>query len=361
MKQVILCVTNDLENDQRVHRTAVTLQNAGWDVTVCGRLLPRSKDFFRSYKIRRFRLLFVRSWLFYTTYNIRLLLFLLTKRYTVIFANDIDTLPAAWLASKIRGKKLVFDSHELFSEVPELQDRKKIKKIWIKIEDYLIPKIDYGITVCDPIAEIYKQKYNKDFEVIRNVPLRKEGINNKEYNPYQIIYQGAINKGRGLELLLDSMQFFPEATITIVGVGDIENKLKKMISTKKIEKRVTLLGHIPYDQLNNITKTAAVGVSIEEEMGLNYRFALPNKLFDYIQAGVPVVVSNLPVMSKIVNDYNVGEILMERTPQALAQTLITVIQKRNMGYYNDNLKIAAETLNWDNEKQKLLAIFADLN
>ena len=361
MKRVILCVTNDLENDQRVHRTATTLHEAGLEVLVCGRKIAQSSEFTRIYKTKRFRLPFNKSWLFYAVYNIRSFWFLIFTKCNFIFANDMDTLPACWLAARICRKTLIFDSHELFSEVPELQNRKKIKKIWSRLEDFLIPRIDYGITVCDPIANIYKEKYNIDFRIIRNVPLKKVIDKNIQREKNLVLYQGAINKGRGLELLIESLPYYPEAKLVIAGRGDMENEIKTLITTLKLSDRITFLGHVAYDKLHTITSTATVGVSIEEDMGLNYRFALPNKLFDYIQAGVPVVVSNLPVMSKIVANFEIGITLLNRTPQALAQTLMLVAHQREEGYYSENLKIAAETLHWDNEKQKLLSIFADLN
>jgi len=359
VKRVILCVTNDLENDQRVHRTATTLHEAGLAVMVCGRKIAQSSKFTRLYKIKRFRLPFNNSWMFYAVYNIRLFWFLLFTKCDFIFANDMDTLPAGWLAARICRKTLIFDSHELFSEVPELQNRKKIKQFWSRLEDFLIPRVDFGITVCDPIANIYKEKYNINFRVIRNVPLKKESIKNPNSEKDLILYQGALNKGRGLELLVESLRYYPKAELIVAGRGDIEKEIKTLVTTLELTDRVSFLGHVPYDNLHTITATATVGVSIEEDMGLNYRFALPNKLFDYIQARVPSVVSNLPVMSKIVSDYDIGNILLNRTPQALAQALMLVTKRRKEGYYTENLKIAAETLNWDNEKQKLLSIFVD--
>jgi glycosyltransferase involved in cell wall biosynthesis len=360
MRKVILCVTNDLENDQRVNRSALTLHEAGYNVLVVGRLLPRSSNFEKPYATHRFRLLFRRSMLFYTEYNFRLFLFLLFRKCNLLISNDIDTLPACWLASRLKRQFLVFDSHELFTEVPELVGRHKTKKIWAALENFLIPRIDKGITVCEPIAEIYQQKYKKQFEVVRNVPLPKFFDNNPEKDSVSILYQGAVNKGRGLELLIESMIYLPEVTLIIAGSGDLLEAMKVLVKEKELTKKITFIGHVPYGSLHEITRKATVGVSLEEDIGLNYRFALPNKIFDYIQAGVPVVVSNLPVMAGLVTEYKVGEVLLNRHPEILAQTLRTVIAKQQTGYYSEYLKNAANSLNWDNEKKKFLSIFADL-
>lgn len=360
MRKIILCVTNDLENDQRVNRSALTLHEAGFNVLVIGRLLPRSSCFEKPYAIHRFRLLFQRSMLFYAEYNFRLFLFLLFRRCSILYSNDLDTLPACWLASRLKHSFLVFDSHELFTEVPELVGKEKTKKVWATLENFLIPRIDKGITVCEPIAEIYHRKYKKRFEVVRNVPFPKFQENNLVLEYSYILYQGAVNKGRGLELLIESMAYLPEIKLIIAGSGDLLEEMKELATENGLTDRISFLGHVAYDRLPEITRKAAVGVSLEEDMGLNYRFALPNKIFDYIQSGVPIVVSNLPVMAGLVRDYNIGEVLLIRHPEKLAQTLQKVIVEGRNGCYSEYLKNAAKSLNWDNEKQKFLSIFADL-
>lgn len=359
MKRVILCVTNDLENDQRVNRSALTLYENGYNVTVVGRKLKRSSKFTRQYTTHRFRLLFSKKMWFYAEYNIRLFFYLCFRKADILLANDLDTLPACWAASKIKGCFLIYDSHELFTEVPELVNRTRVKKVWLALERFLVPKVDVGVTVCQPIAEIYKKKYGKQFEVIRNVPTPKEGklITNK--TEQIIIYQGAINKDRGIELLIEAMQYLQEYILYIVGYGDLFESIKQKVEDENV-KNVILTGHIPYDNLHEITSKAHVGVSLEEDSGLNYRFALPNKIFDYIQTGIPVVVSNLPVMAELVKTYDIGGILYERNPKALAQTLKNTVEKNRSGYYSEKISNAAKLLNWNVEKKKFLSIFATL-
>jgi glycosyltransferase involved in cell wall biosynthesis len=296
---------------------------------------------------------------FYAEYNIRLFFYLCFKRADILLANDLDTLSACWAASKIKRCFLVYDSHELFTEVPELVNRTRVKNAWLTLERFLVPKVDVGITVCQPIADIYKEKYGKQFEVIRNVPIPKESKPITDKTEQIIIYQGAINKDRGIELLIEAMRHLQDYKLYIVGYGDLFNNIKQKVEDENI-KNITLTGHIPYDNLQDITSKAVVGVSLEEDSGLNYRFALPNKIFDYIQAGIPVVVSNLPVMAELVKTYDIGEILYERNPKTLAQTLKNTVEKYKNGYYSANISHAANLLNWNVEKKKFLSIFAPL-
>ena len=129
-KTAIVCVTNDLSNDQRVHKTCMTLQKCGYWVKEYGRLLPESMPLERSYFTVRKKLWFRKGPQFYMEFNIRLFLYLLTAKVDLIFSNDMDTLPAAFLVAKLRNKRLIYDTHEYFTEMPELVHRPFIQNIW---------------------------------------------------------------------------------------------------------------------------------------------------------------------------------------------------------------------------------------
>ena len=115
------------------------------------------------------------------------------------------------------------------------------------------------------------------------------------------------------------------------------------------------LGKIAPKELKAYTQSADLGISLEEDLGLNYRFALPNKLFDYIQAEIPVIVSDLPDMCKLVTDFNIGEILRERNPKALADLVSLTLDKN----YKEELRKAKNELSWEKEKLKLIKLIND--
>lgn len=363
MKRIIVSVTNDLTTDQRVHRVCTTLINLNFDVLLVGRKLNNSLPINRLYKTKRFNLLFNKGFLFYAEYNIRLFFLLMFNKKTILLANDIDTLLPNFIISKLFQIPIIFDSHELFSEVPELTNRPKIKFFWKKLEAILIPKLKYKYTVSNSIANYYQSTYNTTFEVIRNVPAKKASNNISKkpitLNKNAVIYQGALNKGRGLELMIESMLYLDNSCFYILGDGDITANLKQLVSNLKLTDTVIFLGKILPDDLPYITSQATIGISIEEDLGLNYRFALPNKLFDYIQAKIPVLVSNLPEMKQLVNQYQIGEILTDRNPKAVAKTINLLFQNSNS--YQKNLEIAADELNWELEEVKLKEIFKRIN
>ena len=129
-----------------------------------------------------------------------------------------------------------------------------------------------------------------------------------------IIYQGALNIGRGLELIISTMQFLDEFVLIMAGEGDISLQLKELTKELGMDDRVEFAGRYQPDALYLITCSCDLGISLEEDRGLNYRYALPNKLFDYIQARIPVLCSDLPEMRQIVENYNVGISTGERDP-----------------------------------------------
>ncbi|MDG1038324.1 MAG: glycosyltransferase [Polaribacter sp.] len=357
MKKIIVSVTNDLSTDQRVDKVCSTLQKEGYEIVLIGRKLKNSIPLKRSYNTKRIKLIFNKGFLFYAEFNFRLFFVLLFSKKDMLLSNDLDTLLPNYLVSSIQKKKIIYDSHELFPEIPELVHKPFVKKCWTKLEAWILPKLKNTYTVCNSIADFYDEKYNTRFETILNLPNKKE-LKLGEF-PFKtkgkkiIIYQGAVNIGRGLELMIDTMEFLENCIFVVIGYGDIYKELVKKVEIKNLSHRIHFLGKIPPSELHKITPLANLGLSIEEDLGLNYRFALPNKIFDYIQAEVPILVSNLPEMKMISINYNVGEIVRNRKPIELAKQIEGLIEKD----FSDGLKKAKKELIWENQEEKLISIF----
>lgn len=170
---VIVSVINDLNTDQRVHKVCSFIESQGYDVLLVGRVLKSSQKMeARSYRTKRFRLPFEKGALFYACFNFRLFWFLLFRSSSILVANDLDTLLPNYLVSKLKRTKLVYDSHEYFTEVPELISRPKVKAVWERIERFVFPKLSYVSTVNHSIAQKYREKYGVSLKVIRNVSPR---------------------------------------------------------------------------------------------------------------------------------------------------------------------------------------------
>ena len=355
-KRIIISVTSDLATDQRVLKTADSCHKNGYDVLLVGRKMKKSLPVNTSFAVKRFRLLFNRSALFYAEYNIRLFFLLLFSRADILLSNDTDTLPANYFASRIRRKKLVFDAHELFPEVPELTNRPKVKRIWEKIENRIFPKLKHSYTVCRSIADYYNLKYGINMQVVRNVPYYREfsktGI--LSYSGKKIIlYQGALNIGRGLEWIINAMPLIENAVFVIIGDGDIRHQLEKQAENLNLSEKVVFLGKISGDELYKYTSDADIGLCLLDNRGLSYYFSLPNRIFDYIQARVPVLASDFPEISKIVTHYNTGKLIDNYAPEYLAETISEMLENPIDTQHFD--KISKE-LCWENEEKILLRI-----
>ena len=375
MKKAIVSVTNDLTTDQRVHRTCIALGKAGFEVLLVGRKRKKSLPLTpRTYGMHRMRLSFDKGPLFYANHNLRLLFLLLTRRCNLIVSNDLDTLTGcytAWLLKRMWGSKvkLLHDCHEYFRGVPELVGRKLTTRIWKAIEDLMFPKLRAVIAVNQSVARIYEMEYNLPVTVIRNVPFRCEarlpadktrfGI---EPGQKVILYQGAVNVDRGLEEAIQAMKFLrSDARLVIAGTGDVFDNIKQFAIDQKVGKKVIFLGQIPFQELHPITGMADLGLSIEKDVSLNYHYALPNKFMDYIQAGVPVLVSPFPEMKAVVDRYFIGESIEDHDPRHLAEKIDSILMNGGrLELYRQNLVRAAEELCWENEEKTLLGVVEKL-
>jgi len=365
--RVIFSVTNDIVFDQRVNRIARTLLQEGAEILAVGRQFGNSMSCNHlSYPVKRFRMIFSKGPLMYAFFNIRLFLFLLFRKVDILLSNDLDTLLANFLVSRIRKVTLIYDSHEYFTGVPEIQNRPFVRKVWQTIERWIFPKLKHIYTVNQSIARIYEKKYNVNVEVVRNVSYkwnRSENCSRKRLglpvNRFLIILQGSgINIDRGAEETVLSMQFLDNTILLIIGEGDIVKNLKQMVSERDLESKVKFMEKVPYNILMNFTCAADVGITLDKDTNLNYKYSLPNKLFDYIQAGVPVLASQIVEVENIIKSYNIGDIIDNHNPKHIASKLKNMLSDMDrMQLWKKNLHKAREELCWENEQGRIIEIF----
>lgn len=368
-KKITLSVTNDLVTDRRVHKIALSLIDMGAEVTLVGRKLKNSLPIEnKPYKTCRMKLLFKKGALFYAEYNIRLFFLLLFLKTDILVSNDLDTLLANYLVSFFRKKELVYDSHEYFTGVPEIQNRAFVKRTWEKIEKWIFPKLKTIYTVNQSIADLYNKQHNKNLSVVRNISPRlnlnlsadREKLDLP--NCRIIILQGSgINMDRGGEEAVEAMQYIENALFLIVGSGDVIPKLKKMTKNLGLENKVKFVGKVPYEKLMQYTACADLGLSLDKDTNINYRFSLPNKIFDYIQTNTPILASNLVEIARIIKDYDIGEIIKNHNPKHIAEVINSIFSdKERYEKMQKNLKKAASELCWEEEEKVLKKIYQPL-
>lgn len=363
-KNLIFTVTTDLNHDQRMIRICNSLQEAGYEVSLLGRKKKNSRPTTKkTFHQQRLSCFFEKGSLFYLEMNIRLFFSLMASKTDGICAIDYDTLPAGFLAARLKGVPFVFDAHEYFSEVPEVVDRKTIKRFWEGIARLFIPRTQHCYTVGPALAKIFTERYKRPFQVIRNITSLEKPllIKPKKEATFTLLYQGAMNQGRGLEILVASMVFLGDhIQLRLAGDGDIMEQLKEIVEKNELSNKVTFLGNLLPSALHKETKKADIGLNLLENKGLSYYYSLANKFFDYMHAGIPSINMDFPEYRSILEEHPVGIMIEEKdlVPEEIAKAIHSLTQ--NLAKYEtlrENCILASQEMNWQKEGKKLVAFY----
>jgi glycosyltransferase involved in cell wall biosynthesis len=357
-KQIIQIGTvSNIYFDQRMIRIASSLQNLGYNVNVFYRpyvkygKIEKNENYF-PFKTSPLKVFFNQGILFYLFYNLALIFKLIWTKTYVFYAVDSDTLLAFTILSKLKRKPLIYDAHEYYAEVPELEGQPLKKKIWHTITQWGINQSSLCLTVSNTLAERLNQRYQKTFQVLRNLPLTQIFENTQKEEKPTIIYQGALNKGRGLELLIKAMKKLNNWQCWIVGEGDLSSSLRALKTSLNAD-NVIFLGIVSPEELKSITPKCFVGYNLLDDKSLSYQDSLSNKFFDYMHAGVPSISSYLPEYISLNNEWKCG-VCIQNDEIKLINTLEEWIKNpEEYALFQNNAIIASRILCWENESQKL--------
>ena len=368
VKRAIISVTDDLVTDRRIDKTSLALIKAGFSVVMIGRRkrdsLPLEK---REYYTKRMFLLFEKGPLFYMEYTIRLFFYLLFHKSDLLVSNDLDTLLPNYLVSRLKMKSLIYDTHEYYTGVPELVNRPFVRHFWKRIEKWIFPKLDNIITVNKSIASLYNKEYNVEIKVVRNIPPKVDSLKNlsrkelglPEKKPIILLQGAGINVQRGAEEAIEAMQFINTALFLIIGSGDVIDILHDLVKKLNLNEKVLFLPKQPFNRLIHYTRCADIGVTIDKDTNINYRYSLPNKLFDYINAGIPILASSLVEIKHIVEKYDIGVLIESHDPEHIAMKIKYMLEnKKRTAHWKENLKKASLELDWNTEEKVLLKILS---
>ncbi len=346
-----------------MQRICHSLATAGFEVYLIGRTKKQSPPLRKTaYQQKRIQCFFNKGKLFYVEFNIRLFLFLLTHPTDIIGSVDLDTLLPGMLISKLRNKKCVFDAHEYFSEVPEVVNRPLTQKFWKLVAKFCIPRVDTAYTVSPSLQALFSQQHGIPFQLVRNIARTQESpISKQADNQHILLYQGALNAGRGLEALIKAMQQVENATLWIAGEGDLSSSLRKLSQELSVEHKVIFLGYLLPAQLKKLTPKATIGLNLLANKGLSYYYSLANKTFDYIQAGIPAIHPNFPEYEQINKTYSIGILVADLQESTLIEaihqlTTDPVLYQR----LQQNCLKAAKELTWEQEEKRLIQIYQNL-
>lgn len=368
-RKIITSVINNFDSDQRVQKVCGSLMKFGFEVEVVATNLRGEPKLNFPYPVHYLNLSAQSGMKMYLDFNRKLFFKLnsIAKKDDILLANDLDALLPNYLISKIKGCELVFDSHEIFSEVPTLYNRPFRKKIWKTLEKSIVPNLKHFYTVSNGYADWFEKAYQNRPEVVMNVPLIQKNADTElsidlpEISTEKIlIYQGVINFSRGIGKMIEAMQFLENVQLWIVGNGPKKVEFETLTEDLKLENKVKFLGNVSPNQLKCITPKADLGLSLEEDYGISYRYALPNKIFDYTHAGIPILGTYLPEIKATIENYRLGKTIENHEPKHIAERIKMMLEE-GKSPYTENLKRAAEVFNWSHEEKKLEGIYSVFN
>jgi glycosyltransferase involved in cell wall biosynthesis len=289
----------------------------------------------------------------------------------LIIAGDLFSLLPAVL-NKLRfsrkgsAVKLIYDSKEFYEELPSLKLKRSSFLFWNSFEKSLVKFADSIITVNQSIADILIAKWHKPTNVIMNVPdtanLHKKRSSEKSFSKIYLTFSGGLQFGRGLNNILKILSLLPEKyQLRLIGDGELRDKLESRAASLNLSNRVEFVGKVKNTELLNEISKSHIGICLIENVGGSYHLSLPNKLFQYIAAGIPVVASNFPELSKIVDGNKVGVTVDPEDLQATAEKILEITA--DMSLYErlcENCIKTSEKFNWKIEKEKLLTLVKKL-
>lgn len=384
--RVCMFVTNCVSIDTRVIKEASTLTEAGHSVTVVGlseegQAAQEEIEGFAVTRVRRDTLHAAgparrgpaaaasMAWAL-GDYSLRAVR-ATAGRYDVYHAHDLVTLPTAWTARRRSGGRLVYDAHELFTELSRLDPLSRAA--FRALETVLIGRADRVVTVNDSIASELVRRYGIPAPVVvRNCPRTRGRKPDRARSPLRgraglgadvpiVLYQGLYMPHRGLENLVRAAAAFDRGQLVLMGWGPLRGALETLAAEVGVTARVTFLEPVPMDELLEATAGADLGVVPYRNVGLNNYYTSPNKLFEYCVAGVPVVASRFPELVKVVEGEGIGATFDPDHPASIAAAVNGLLgDAAALARARANLLAAAPSFTWEAESRKLLDVYSRL-
>jgi len=382
-KNVLSVVFNEFKNDNRVLNQALSISDGGYSVTIIaiemGSLLPLKEKinniqlirFFKGYGNQKIFSIYIFQLLYnFIKFNYKFYSFVLRDEHDVIHCHDLNTLQFGIVSKLFKGKsvKLIYDAHEYETQRNLLHGLKQ--RMLIIKEKFLIRYCDRVVTVSNTIAEEYSRLYNiPKPTVILNCPvidpeseIVRHDIFREKFNISDstkiFLYQGYFSVGRGIEIILEAFNELNFKDIALVFMGE-GAMIKEIKSNELYENSVYIHPFVASDEIIKHTSSADYGISFIEDISLSDRYCLPNKLFEYIAAGLPVITSGLPEMEKFVKIHGVGVSSNENSVSGFVEAFGELINMDREAL-NKNIIKTRKKYNWSTQEKILLNLYENL-
>ena len=288
----------------------------------------------------------------------------LASRPHVVHAHDVNMLPLAWGTALLARVPLVYDAHEISTGREGYQSYRRIVA-WL--EKRIMPRAAGTITTTDARAKFFARAYGierpvvlqnrpRHSQTVRSNRLREE-LQLRESWPI-VIYQGGLQPGRGLARLVEAAAHVPDAYFVFVGGGVLSVELKSLARQLGLTARLRFIDTVPLAELPSYTASADIGAQPIENTCLNHFTTDSNKLFEYVQAGLPVVASDLPEIRRVVREHDLGLLVRAGDTSSLAGALTALVESSMLrAQHAAQARQAAPKLSWEQQEYLLLGLY----
>jgi len=370
MIKIASLVFNPFTHDSRVLKEALSLNNADYDVCIVahGDKDLKNEEEVQGIRVKRLSYLdrkrtkskFIKLFKYFS-YLVSSVFF--TKKFDVLHCHDLNALPIAVLVRTFYNKdvKVVYDAHEYETQTNGLS--KRMQKLLFKIERFCLRYVDEVITVGNMIADEYVRLYDiKKPSLVLNTPPFKEvqksnifreslGISEEQAI---FLYQGALGRGRGIEEVLNYFKkSSSEDVIVFMGYGTLEDEIQE---AAKQYANIYLHKAVNPEVVLEYTSSADFAIATIQDTCLSYRYCLPNKVFEYLMVGLPIIVSELPEMKQLVQKYKVGVVLDSNTENPF-QSAILDVKNIDTNQLKQSMKEVTSLYNWQEQEKVLLEVY----
>lgn len=365
---VLMIAPDNSVIDRRILQEARSLIDAEYQVVLaCGFECPREEHYFQDgIAIHRYKYDWSMPWDRFVMDRLR------QFPADVVHVHDLLLLPQGARIAAEWDVPLVFDAHEIYYETPSLSVQQRL--LLARQERQYLPRVNLFITVNELIADYYKKLYGIRPLVImnaidspQNLDIPKAAAKLRELaqlptNSRIVLYQGWISADRNLETLVEAARYFPQDVyLVLIGYGEYEKELKALVENQPWRQKIRFLGPVKSDNLLGLTAGADLGVVPYQPIGLNHELCSPNKFFEYIQAGVPVVAQPLPFFQRMAEAYEIVTVADLSTAEGMAHAIVSLLEDQNqLNHMQQACQKAAKELNWETESRKLVAAYQRL-